>query len=146
MRIVLISAFSKTGFRVPRMMEFVLTVLFTPFLASTARSQCGDYIHIANKPQVTGKTTTTESAVSPESQAVSLARHDKCHGPNCSKRPARVPLHPVASNLVPAKLLASLTPGTDIAPVGDESYTIRIRDSFSGSVGHPFRFERPPRR
>jgi len=136
---VLYRKFYKTRFCQPRMMGFILTVLVTPFLASTARPECGNYVHIVNNPKVT-----TEPFASSEKQPFSSERRDTRHGPKCSPMPDRMPLHPIASNLVPGKLLASLTPSPEIASIRDESYALCV--SFSHPVGHPSKFERPPRR
>lgn len=140
--------FHKTGFGIPRAIAFVLAAIFAPFMASTARAECGDYVQIPSNTPVKSEISAYRLLASPSvallgERPVSSEHRGPCHGPNCSRKPERAPLPPVVSNLTSGKLSASISSSQEIAEIGDQPYA--VCDSFLRPVGHPFRCERPPR-
>ena len=122
------ASFVRNGF--PRWAGFVLVALTWAFSPSTARAECGDYVHI---PTLAG-----EPALQPKPD-----RHRPCHGPNCKKLPDRAPLLPISAPTVSVQEFACLSSVAPMPELGRTNYPTYL-DPFTGE-SHISRLERPPR-
>jgi len=120
----------RNGIRFPRSAGFVLVALAWAIFPTTARAECGDYVHFP--------TMGNESASQPKSD-----HRVPCHGPNCSKLPERAPLLPASAPTVSVQEFACLFAGA-IAPETDRGQHATYLDPLTGE-SHTSRLERPPR-
>ncbi|HEY3788107.1 MAG TPA: hypothetical protein VGL71_04590 [Urbifossiella sp.] len=132
---MLFDKFSTNGIRMPRVAGLILAAVVLPFLASTARADCGEYVHVEKEAVAVGDSSRTTTRP--------VDRHMPCHGPNCSKAPERSPLLPVVTQNAPIEHLACLF--TDrVVPINGMG-TRTIPDNSSLPDYHTSRLERPPR-
>jgi hypothetical protein len=113
---------------ISRFAVYLLAAAALPFLTSSAKAECGDYVHV--------QTDAAKKSPAP-------VDNKPCQGPNCSKSPVHAPLVPVTAptNSVDQSLLA----GPASAAAFQHVSRITSQDLSFWPSGHPLGLERPPR-